>query len=124
MGSEMCIRDSYYRGAYLQHPRTAGRSSQLFNTGTVSWLYRCVLEGLFGLQGCTLGLQIKPQLPKAWKQARAERSFRQALFKVHYERRNQEENLIVEVNGACLKDPVIENIQANHSYDVKVWIKG
>ena len=29
---------NYYRGAYYQHPRTAGRSSQLFNTGTVSWL--------------------------------------------------------------------------------------
>jgi cellobiose phosphorylase len=38
----------YYRGAYYQHPRTAGRSSQLFNTGTVSWVYRCLVEGLFG----------------------------------------------------------------------------
>ena len=42
---------NYYRGAYSQYPRTAGRSSQLFNTGTVHWLYRCLIEHLFGLKG-------------------------------------------------------------------------
>ena len=34
---------NYYRGAFHQLPHQAGRSSHLFNTGTVSWLYRCVL---------------------------------------------------------------------------------
>ena len=28
---------NYYRGAHQQFPRTAGRSSQLFNTGTAAW---------------------------------------------------------------------------------------
>ena len=32
---------NYYRGGYRQFPRTAGRSSQLFNTGTVPWV--CLL---------------------------------------------------------------------------------
>ncbi|MDB5950353.1 MAG: NdvB protein, partial [Massilia sp.] len=32
---------NYYRGAHREYPRTAGRSSQLFNTGTASWAYRC-----------------------------------------------------------------------------------
>jgi cellobiose phosphorylase len=54
---------NYYRGAYRQIPRTAGRSSHLFNTGTVPWVYRCLIDGLFGLQGSQEGLQIKPQLP-------------------------------------------------------------
>src|SRR5690606_24572061 len=57
---------NYYRGAYYQFPRTAGRSSQLFNTGTVSWVYRCLVEGLFGLKGDTNGLRIEPQLPSHW----------------------------------------------------------
>ena len=30
--------------AYYQFPRTAGRSSNLFNTGTVAWYYRLVIE--------------------------------------------------------------------------------
>ncbi len=42
---------NYYRGAWHLHPRTAGRSSHLFNTGTISWVYRCFVEELFGLRG-------------------------------------------------------------------------
>jgi len=48
---------NYYRGAYRQIERTAGRSSHLFNTGTVPWVYRCLIDGLFGLQGNKDGLQ-------------------------------------------------------------------
>ena len=61
---------NYYRGAYHQHPRTAGRSSQLFNTGTVSWIYRCLVEGLFGVKGDRDGLVIQPQLPSHWNQVK------------------------------------------------------
>jgi len=57
---------NYYRGAWSQHPRTAGRSSQLFNTGTMPWFYRCLLEGLCGLRGDAEGMRINPQLPSAW----------------------------------------------------------
>src|SRR5690606_25315115 len=64
---------NYYRGAYRQYPRTAGRSSHLFNTGTVAWLYRSVIESLFGLRGDGDGLVIEPQLPSQWDQARATR---------------------------------------------------
>ena len=38
---------NYYRGGYKEFARTAGRSSQLFNTGTVSWVYRSLIDGLF-----------------------------------------------------------------------------
>ena len=54
---------NYYRGAFKQFPDTAGRSSQLFNTGTVHWIYRCLIDGLFGLKGEPDGLRVKPQLP-------------------------------------------------------------
>ena len=73
---------NYYRGAYHQHPRTAGRSSQLFNTGTVAWFYRCLVEGLFGLKGDRQGLLIQPQLPSHWSEAKVTRSFRGATFNV------------------------------------------
>ena len=49
---------NYYRGAAKQFPRTAGRSSQLFNTGAASWLYRIIVEDLFGLRGCAEGLGV------------------------------------------------------------------
>ncbi len=53
---------NYYRGAFRQSPRTAGRSSQLFNTGATPWLYRCYFDGLFGLKGDIDGLHIALKL--------------------------------------------------------------
>ena len=73
---------NYYRGAWRQFPRTAGRSSQLFNTGTASWMYRVVVEGLFGLQGCAEGLRIAPQLPAHWSQAQVRRRFRGTTYEI------------------------------------------
>ncbi|MES3020299.1 MAG: NdvB protein [Pseudomonadota bacterium] len=71
---------NYYRGAHREYPRTAGRSSQLFNTGTVSWVYRCLVEGLCGLKGDADGLTIAPRMPADWPGMRVERSFRGAQF--------------------------------------------
>jgi cellobionic acid phosphorylase len=79
---------NYYRGAHREYPRTAGRSSQLFNTGTVSWAYRCFVEGLCGLKGDADGLVIQPRLPAAWDGMQVERSFRGAQFKVSIKRAN------------------------------------
>ncbi|SFV16199.1 GH36-type glycosyl hydrolase domain-containing protein [Pseudoduganella namucuonensis] len=71
---------NYYRGAYHQYPGQAGRSSQLFNTGTASWAYRCVIEGLCGLQGDGDGLRINPRLPDGWDKMKVTRLFRGAKF--------------------------------------------
>src|SRR5690606_27182383 len=93
---------NYYRGAYYQHPRTAARSSQLFNTGTVSWVYRSLIEGLFGLKGCPSGLLVEPQLPKDWQTAKARRQFRGATFEVSYSRATGLETSRIVVDGKTL----------------------
>lgn len=77
---------NYYRGAHRAFPRTAGRSSQLFNTGTVSWVYRCLIEGLCGLKGDRRGLSIAPQLPRGMDGIRVERDFRGARVKLSIRR--------------------------------------
>lgn len=77
---------NYYRGDFHAHPRTAGRSSQLFNTGTVAWVYRSLIEGLFGLKGTREGLSVQPCLPAQWTEARATRRFRGSTYHVTYRR--------------------------------------
>ncbi len=77
---------NYYRGAWREHPRTAGRSSQLCNTGTAAWMYRCLIEGLFGLRGDGELLRIAPQLPSHWPSAQVLRRFRGARCDVAYVR--------------------------------------
>ncbi|HTL56297.1 MAG TPA: hypothetical protein VL361_11505 [Candidatus Limnocylindrales bacterium] len=111
---------NYYRGGYYQHPRTAGRSSQLFNTGTVSWIYRCLVEELFGLKGSKAGLQIRPQLPSQWPGARAVRTFRGATFNVEMKRQSGASKTIIMVDGNKLIEDTVTAIQAGRTYNVEV----
>ncbi len=113
---------NYYRGAYYQHPRTAGRSSQLFNTGTVSWLYRCLIEGLFGVKGDREDLVIQPQLPSHWSQAKVTREFRGATFHIEIRRESGVSRTLVVVNGQPLPANRLTSIQAGQSYTVEVSI--
>ena len=111
---------NYYRGAVAQRPRTAGRSSQLFNTGAASWLYRSLIEGVFGLRGARDGLQVRPNLPSDWQSARATRRFRGATFDVHYRRDVAVDALRVSIDGRALDEPVIRNVVPGQRCRVEV----
>jgi cellobionic acid phosphorylase len=115
---------NYYRGAWREHPRTAGRSSQLFNTGTVAWMYRCLIEQLFGLKGCAEGLRVEPRLPDAWTEASVERQFRGAHIAVHYRRVKGLETMIVNLDGCELDQPLIAAPRAGRHYRVDVRLPG
>ncbi len=113
---------NYYRGAYYQHPRTAGRSSQLFNTGTVSWVYRCLVEGLFGLKGSSEGLKVEPQLPADWPSANVVREFRGATFNVEITRDASVKTTQVYLDSTLLSKPCISEFCSGRSYTVQVKI--
>ena len=113
---------NYYRGAYKQFPRTAGRSSQLFNTGTVHWLYRCLIDGLFGVKGVPEGLSIKPQLPSSWPSATLIRRFRGAEFHINITRDPSIDSILVDVDGDRLAGTVVQNISENTTYQVNVRV--
>ncbi len=117
---------NYYRGAYRQFDRTAGRSSQLFNTGTAHWFYRCLIDGLFGVQGCAKGLKIAPQLPSDWPSAKITRDFRGARFIISMLRNSADDatqsTTLIEVDGKRLAGNVIENIEAGKQVMVIVYL--
>ena len=113
---------NYYRGAYRQYERTAGRSSQLFNTGTVHWVYRCIIDGLFGVQGCIDGMKIAPQLPNHWPSAKLTRRFRGAEFDISITRSSDINTQRTELDGIHLEDNIIRNIQSGERYSVKVLL--
>jgi len=113
---------NYYRGAYYQHPRTAGRSSQLFNTGTVAWVYRCLVEELFGLKGRKDGLIIQPKLPAHWREVKVTRQFRGATFCVDMRRDDQVAKTVVMLDGQTLSSNIITNTHAGRTYKVEVTV--
>ncbi|KAK4235165.1 glycoside hydrolase [Achaetomium macrosporum] len=112
---------NYYRGAWREFPRTAGRSSQLFNTGTVSWAYRCVIEGLCGLRGDKDGLVVRPQLPSAWEAIKVTREFRGATFQLDI-RRGDVKDVTVSVGGQVLPEPRVTGIKAGETYQLSVLV--
>ncbi|WP_420430072.1 GH36-type glycosyl hydrolase domain-containing protein [Kordiimonas sp.] len=111
---------NYYRGAYHQLPRTAGRSSQLFNTGTVAWFGRIVVERLFGLEGCKDGLKICPSLPSGWGKACVMRRFRGAEFDVNFNRSDKVAEMEVWVDGVQNTEQVVKDIKPGRQYRIDV----
>ncbi|MFS0728101.1 GH36-type glycosyl hydrolase domain-containing protein [Paenibacillus sp. 1P07SE] len=111
---------NYYRGAYRQYPHTAGRSSHLFNTGTVPWVYRILVDGLFGLQGTTEGIRIRPQLPAAWGEASVTRTFRGSKLQVAIKREPGVASTEVYVDGELVQDGVLRGLVEGTTYQVTV----
>ncbi|CAN7367165.1 NdvB protein [Pseudoduganella sp. LjRoot289] len=112
---------NYYRGAWHQYPKTAGRSSQLFNTGTVSWAYRCFIEGLCGLQGDAEGLRINPQLPTGWGGIKVTRLFRGAKFILDIRRTDVTEVMVTHA-GQFLPEAHVKDIVPGAIYKLNVWV--
>ncbi|RZL28041.1 MAG: NdvB protein, partial [Rubrivivax sp.] len=110
---------NYYRGAHREVPRTAGRSSQLFNTGTAAWAYRCVIEGLCGLKGERQGLRVAPQLPAGWNELSARREFRGAVFHLTVQRTGVAS---VRLDGETLPDNLVRGIEAGREYRLDVSV--
>ncbi|KAI1182099.1 Six-hairpin glycosidase-like protein [Nemania serpens] len=112
---------NYYRGAWREYPRTAGRSSQLFNTGTVSWAYRCFIEGLCGLRGDADGLAIHPQLPPQWEGMQVRRQFRGATFVVDI-KKDDVDDVVVRHGNAVLPEAKITSIRPGETYHLSVSV--
>ena len=112
---------NYYRGAHREYPRTAGRSSQLFNTGTVSWVYRCFVEGLCGVKGDAEGLSIAPNLPAAWSEMQVERTFRGAHFVLNIRRAEVGEVQVWQA-GRMLPQARISGIVEGGKYNLDVLV--
>ncbi|KAF2794714.1 glycoside hydrolase family 94 protein [Melanomma pulvis-pyrius CBS 109.77] len=112
---------NYYRGGWKTFPRTAGRSSQLFNTGTVSWAYRCFIEGLCGLRGVPDGLRVNPQLPSDWPGMKVTRLFRGATFEIDVTRADVKEVKVV-LDGKALDEPIVKGVVAGKVYKLAVSV--
>jgi len=113
---------NYYRGSFAQYPRTAGRSSQLLNTGTVHWLYRCLIEHLFGLKGEGKGLRIAPQLPAHWSQATVTRRFRGAVIECSFSRQAGIDAQQVYLENQLLADALLPEVQSGQIYRLRVLL--
>lgn len=113
---------NYYRGAYHQYPEQAGRSSQLFNTGTIAWLYRCLVEELCGLKGGNGCLEVNPKLPSHLDKISGQRSFRGATVNFDIQRTAEVKEVESYLNNGLIVDNKLSNLCAKQSYQLKVLV--
>lgn len=113
---------NYYRGAFHQFPKQAGRSSHLFNTGTTSWLYRCLVEELCGLKGCASGLQVMPKLPTTMKNLSGQRIFRQAIIDFEFKQTSEVTAIEILLDEQVIVGNTLTNLQATQQYKLQVQL--
>ena len=111
---------NYYRGAYYQFQSYAGRSSQLFNTGTVAWYYKSVVDGLCGIRGFKSGVRIAPQLPDAWNELKINRQLRGAKLNIQIARKADCQEKRITVNGEVLQNDVLTKVEIGQIYNINV----
>ncbi|MCL1092327.1 GH36-type glycosyl hydrolase domain-containing protein [Shewanella kaireitica] len=112
---------NYYRGAFFQNPQQAGRSSQLFNTGTLAWYYRCIVEEIVGVKGELGCLVIEPHLPKEWPKVELRRMFNGIELHLKIEQAAVEQ-MSIKVNGEQIYGNRLQGLVENKSYQVEVLV--
>jgi cellobiose phosphorylase len=59
-----------------------GLADHSWITGSVAWMYECVIEHLLGLRRSYDGLRIQPRLPSEWREAKLTRIYRGTTYRV------------------------------------------
>ena len=113
---------NYYRGAYHQHPERAGRSSQLFNTGTLAWLYRCLVEELCGLKGGNGVLNIAPKLPNSINKISGQRIFRGATVNFIIQKSSTVTVVQTYMDGDIVVDNQLKTLKNNQTYQLSILV--
>lgn len=111
---------NYYRGAPEQHPEHCGRSSRLFNTGTIAWVMRTIIEEMSGLKGVPEGLHINPKLPTSWQHFSASRNFRGKRVQIDVVRDVDALQKQITVNGHILASDVLVINAQTDDYQIEV----
>ncbi|MDD4646406.1 MAG: hypothetical protein PHY99_10510 [Bacteroidales bacterium] len=82
--------DTFYAEPYVysqyitsNEHETAGRASHSWQTGTAAWMYRVVLDYIFGVRAGYDGLMIDPVIPSEWKEFSMERVHRGTRYLIH-----------------------------------------
>ncbi len=113
---------NYYRGAYHQYPEQSGCSSQLFNTGTLSWLYRCLVEELCGLKGGNGVLSVSPKLPSHLNKISGQRLFRGARLNFVIEKSSRICKNEIYLNDELIEDNKLKGLVAKQNYQLRVLV--
>lgn len=111
---------NYYRGARAHSPEHLGRSSHLFNTGTIAWYLKSLFEGLAGFKPSAQGVLIEPNLPAQMRTLCYKRKFRGAEFQVNVKQTNLVQRQQMTVNGVISESSHVAEIEQGMLYQLDI----
>jgi len=79
--------EPYAYSSYTDTPLSGetGRTGVAWNSGTVCWMYRALIEGFAGITPEFDGLRVDPSLPAEWRAIAVKRPYRGAVYRVRIE---------------------------------------
>ncbi|NLO68948.1 MAG: glycosyl transferase family 36, partial [Bacteroidales bacterium] len=109
--SDTFFAEPYVYSQYItsNEHETAGRASHSWQTGTAAWMYRVVLDHIFGARAGYEGLIIDPVIPSAWKEFTLERVFRGTRYLISVKNPDGVQQGVkeIKVNGQAISGTTI-----------------
>ncbi|HEX2994585.1 MAG TPA: glycosyl transferase family 36, partial [Anaerolineales bacterium] len=99
-----------------------GRGGWTWYTGSASWMYRLGTEMLLGIQRSGEGLQIKPHIPKSWKEYQINYRFGKTSYHIRVQNRENAKNSVT-LDGRVLEDGVIPLTDDGEKHEVVVVVE-
>jgi len=119
-----CTSEPYAYTSYTNTEMSGelGRTGVAWNTGTVCWMYRTLLEGFAGITAEYDGLRIAPSLPSEWRKLTVRRPFRGCVFTITIEDPDGASRGVksVTVNGKQISGNLIPLQTSAREADVRV----
>jgi len=99
LDSDIFYAEPYVYSQYItsnEHD-TAGRASHSWQTGTAAWMYRVVLDYIFGVRASYDGLTINPVIPSEWKHFSIDRIHRGTRYHIEVHNPDGKEQGVKEI---------------------------
>ncbi len=98
----------------------AGMGGWTWHTGSAGWMYRLLLESLFGLRVEVDRLTLTPCMPADWPGFTLKYRFRETHYRVVARRVRSDESPSYTLDGTRLSDPWLTLVDDGSDHEVKV----
>ena len=116
-GMEPYAVSNMFIGEECPYSSMRGYAPMSWITGTASWLYRDLTEGILGVTAEFDGLKIRPRLPDGWETVTITRIYRNAKYEIVLRRGDKK----ISCDGNVLATDTVPYDGNNHR--VEVWCK-
>ena len=101
----------------------SGRGGWTWYTGSAGWMYRLIVESLFGIIREADTLRLEPCIPKEWDSFSVNYKYQETFYRIKFlQTTAAKESIIVKLDGVELPGNVISLVDDHHEHYIEVSI--